>query len=182
MAEHTMTATEQMNKEKDPALNAYLKSLGIDPDYVGPKDDDRRVVIKEFSIIFKDHPTPATIKFETDEDIKNAKKTPLVVKEGCLYRMQVVFRVQHDAVSGFQIESTITAKIGKTVKDNLMLGSYPPSNDFKPVDIPRQGWHEAPSGALLRGEYKGKMRFTDDEGKDHLTFDWVLKIAKDYSD
>jgi hypothetical protein len=33
-----------------------------------------------------------------------------------------------------------------------------------------------------RGEYKGKMRFTDDESHDHLTFDWTLKIAKEYAD
>jgi hypothetical protein len=38
-----------------------------------------------------------------------------------------------------------------------MLGTYPPKNEFQAVDIPRQGWHEAPSGALARGEYKAKV-------------------------
>jgi len=41
-----------------------------------------------------------------------------------------------------------------------MLGTYPPKNEFQAVDIPRQGWHEAPSGALARGEYKAKVRFS----------------------
>lgn len=46
--------SKQFDKEKnDPAMVAYLKSLGIDPDYVPPKDDPRRVVISEFAIIFK---------------------------------------------------------------------------------------------------------------------------------
>ena len=45
---------KQFDKEKnDPAMIAYLKSLGIDPDYVPPKDDPRRVVINKFEIIFK---------------------------------------------------------------------------------------------------------------------------------
>eukprot|EP01126_Amoeba_proteus_P064370 TRINITY_DN9005_c0_g1_i1.p1 TRINITY_DN9005_c0_g1~~TRINITY_DN9005_c0_g1_i1.p1 ORF type:complete len:182 (-),score=34.17 TRINITY_DN9005_c0_g1_i1:212-757(-) len=180
MADNTpITAAETLKKEKDPALIAYLKSLGIDPDYQGPADDPRRVVIKEFSIIYKDHPTPATLTFNTPEDVKNAKQNVLVIKEGCLYKMQILFRVQHDAVSGFKIESKIMSTF-KDVKDVVMLGSYPPSNDFKPLDIPRNGWHEAPSGLALRGDYKARIRFTDDENNDHLTFDWTLRIAKDF--
>ena len=46
--------SQQFEKEKnDPAMIAYLKQLGIDPNYVPPKDDPRRVVISEFAIIFK---------------------------------------------------------------------------------------------------------------------------------
>eukprot|EP01126_Amoeba_proteus_P009818 TRINITY_DN13758_c0_g1_i7.p1 TRINITY_DN13758_c0_g1~~TRINITY_DN13758_c0_g1_i7.p1 ORF type:complete len:184 (-),score=27.90 TRINITY_DN13758_c0_g1_i7:153-704(-) len=174
-----ITATETLKKEKDPALIAYLKSLGIDPDYQGPADDPRRVVIKEFSIIFKDHATPATLTFNTPEDIKNAKHNVLVIKEGSLYKMQIVFRVQHDAVSGFKIESKIMSAL-KDVKDVVMLGSYAPSNDFKPLEIPRSGWHEAPSGMAFRGDYKAKLRFTDDENYEHLSFDWTLRIAKEW--
>ena len=87
----------------DPALIAYLKSLGVDPDYVGPKDDARRVVVKELSVIFKDNPNSQTLSFATAEDIKNAKKTPLHIKEGCEYKMKILFRVQHDAVAGFKV-------------------------------------------------------------------------------
>jgi len=174
----------QFKKEaQDPSMIAYLKSLGIDPDYVPPKDDDRRVVISEFAIVFKDHPNVPKLSFATDEEMKKAKKTPLVIKEGSSYRMRVTFRVQHNVVLGLQIKNSIYSKVGKQLaKDVEMLGTYPPKNEFQAVDIPKNGWHEAPSGALARGEYKAKMKFVDDDSKEHLVFDYTIKIAKDFQD
>jgi Rho GDP-dissociation inhibitor len=175
---------EAFQKEKDdPSMIAYLKSLGIDPDYVAPKDDPRRVVIQEFAIIFKDYDRPAVLKFASDEDIKNAKKTPLVIKEGCQYRMRVTFRVQHNVVLGFKIKNQIYSSIGKKLAEDLeMLGTYPPKNEFQTVDIPKNDWNEAPSGMIARGSYKAKMRFMDDDGNSHLDFEYTVKIAKDYAD
>eukprot|EP01121_Diplochlamys_sp_Union-15-3_P009639 TRINITY_DN262_c0_g1_i1.p1 TRINITY_DN262_c0_g1~~TRINITY_DN262_c0_g1_i1.p1 ORF type:complete len:220 (+),score=53.46 TRINITY_DN262_c0_g1_i1:85-660(+) len=175
--------TAQFNKEaNDPSMQAYLKSLGIDPNYVGPKDDPRRVVISEFAIIFKDHATPASLSFKNDDEIKKAKKTPLVIKEGCKYKMKVTFRVQHNVVLGLQIKNTIS-KLGKTLaKDTEMLGTYPPKNEFQAIEIPKHGFHEAPSGMLHRGEYSALMKFVDDDGKCHLQFDYTIKIAKDWND
>eukprot|EP00735_Rhodelphis_limneticus_P001131 TRINITY_DN11692_c0_g1::TRINITY_DN11692_c0_g1_i1::g.17510::m.17510 TRINITY_DN11692_c0_g1::TRINITY_DN11692_c0_g1_i1::g.17510 ORF type:complete len:199 (+),score=53.46,sp/Q95UQ1/GDIR1_DICDI/36.99/1e-30,Rho_GDI/PF02115.12/3.9e-36 TRINITY_DN11692_c0_g1_i1:72-599(+) len=173
---------DKLQTEKDPAMIAYLKSLGIDPDYVAPKDDSRRVVISEFHFIFKDH-QPVVMKFATDEDIKNAKKQVIILKEGCEYKLHIKFRVQHNVVPGFKIENTIS-KLGKTLdKDVEMLGSYPPSNEFKGLDIPSKGdWHEAPSGIMSRGEYKSRMRFLDDDAVCHLDFEYTVKIAKDWKD
>jgi len=167
----------------DPSMQAYLRSLGIDPDYVPPKDDPRRVVVSELAIIFKDHPTPTVLKFENDDDVKNAKKHPLVIKEGCHYKMRVSFRVQHNVVLGLQIKNTIFTKIGaKIASDVEMLGTYPPKNTFQAVEIPKNDWNEAPSGVLARGEYKGKMKFVDDDEKSHLEFEYIMKIAKEFHD
>jgi len=177
MAEQT--ASDKLKNEKDPALVAYLKSLGVDPDYVGPKDDKRRVVIKELSVIFKDSPKTQTLSFATEEDVKNAKKTPLHIKEGSDYKMKILFRVQHDAVAGFKIENTVS-KVGKEVKDSEMLGSFAPSNDFKTLELPRQGWNEAPSGALFRGDYSAVMKFTDDDKNEHLVVKYAIHIGKDF--
>jgi len=149
---------------------------------VPPKDDNRRVVISEFAIVFKDHEKPAVLKFTTEDEMKKAKKTPMVIKEGASYKMRVTFRVQHNVVLGLQIKNSIYSKVGaQLAKDVEMLGTYPPKNEFQAVDIPKQGWHEAPSGALARGEYKAKMKFCDDDGKEHLVFDYMIKIAKDYN-
>eukprot|EP00736_Rhodelphis_marinus_P005258 Rmarinus@m.7831 len=170
---------DKLKEEKDPAMIAYLKSLGIDPDYEAPKDDLRRVVISEFHIAFEDHES-AVMKFSTDEDIKNAKKQVIVMKEGCKFKTHVVFRVQHTVVAGLRIENNIS-KLGKTVaKDCEMLGSYPPSNEFKGIDVPRNSWNDAPSGMMARGEYKCHMKFMDDDGACHLDFEYILKIAKDW--
>jgi Rho GDP-dissociation inhibitor len=156
--------------------------LGIDPDYVAPKDDPRRVVINELQIVFKDHPDKTiTLKFATEDDIKNAKKHALVLKEASLYRFRVSFRVQHNVVLGLQIKNTVS-KLGKELaKDVEMLGTYPPKNEFQFVDIPKNDWNEAPSGMLARGEYKAHMKFVDDDSHCHLDFEYAVKIAKDFS-
>jgi len=173
----------QFSKEaKDPAMVAYLKSLGIDPDYVPPKDDPRRVVISSFEIIFENHPHPAVLKFNTQEEMLAAKKTPLVIKEGCRYKTRVTFRVQHNVVLGLQIKNSIYTSVGKIADDTEMLGTYPPKNEFQSVDLPKNQWHDAPTGVLARGEYKAKMKFIDDDGKEHLTFEYAIKIAKDFND
>jgi len=175
-------AKAAFEKEKDdPAMQAYLKSLGLDPNYVAPEGDDRRVVVKSLEISFKDH-APTKLSFETDEDLQNAKKTPLVIKEGSDYKISVTFRVQHTLVAGFKIESTVK-KIGKTVSsDTEMLGSFPPSNEWTTIDIGGGDFSEAPSGLMLRGEYKGRMKFVDDDGHTHLDFEYTLKFAKDWKD
>jgi len=173
------SAIDKMKEEQDPHLRAYLKSLGIDPDYVGPKDDQRRVVIKELQVIFKDSDKTQTLSFETQEDVKNAKKHPLVIKEGCEYKMKIQFRVQHDAVAGFKIHNSVS-RLGKEITDEEMLGSFPPSNDFKPLELPTKGWNQAPEGGLYRGDYSGVMKFTDDDKQDHLTVKYAIHIGKDY--
>ena len=120
------------------------------------------------------------LNFETQQDIDNAKKHPLVVKEGTEFRVRVTFRVQHNVVLGLRILNSVS-KLGKTVaKDEEMLGTYPPKNEFQSLDIPRNDWNEAPTGMLMRGEYKSKMTFMDDDKKTHLEFEYVLKIAKDW--
>mmetsp|Transcript_38701 Transcript_38701/g.53937 ORF Transcript_38701/g.53937 Transcript_38701/m.53937 type:complete len:188 (-) Transcript_38701:59-622(-) len=174
--------SNQFEKEKDdPSMIAYLKSLGIDPNYQAPKDDPRRVVVKEFQVVFKDGHAPCTLKFDTEEDLKKAKKTPMVIKEGVDYKMRVSFRVQHNVVLGFKILNTVS-KMGKTIaKDTEMLGTYPPKNEFQAVDIPKNDWIEAPSGALARGSYGAKMKFMDDDGATHLEIEYAVKIAKDYA-
>uniref|UniRef100_A0A6B2LLN6 Rho GDP-dissociation inhibitor n=1 Tax=Arcella intermedia TaxID=1963864 RepID=A0A6B2LLN6_9EUKA len=170
-----------MKGEKDESLRKYLISLGMDPDYVPPKDDPRRVVISEFAIVFKDHDVTQKWTFNTPEDLKNVKKNPLVIKEKAEYKFRVTFRVQHNIVLGLKLVNTVFSKI-KEVKDTQMFGSYPPSNEFKAYEFPTDGWHEAPSGMAMRGEYKARMTFTDDDNKEHLTFDYVIKIAKDWKD
>eukprot|EP01123_Difflugia_compressa_P008363 TRINITY_DN246_c0_g1_i1.p1 TRINITY_DN246_c0_g1~~TRINITY_DN246_c0_g1_i1.p1 ORF type:complete len:187 (-),score=45.80 TRINITY_DN246_c0_g1_i1:100-660(-) len=174
-------AQEKLKGETDEALRKYLISLGMDPDYVAPKDDPRRVVISEFAIIFKEHDQIQKWVFNTPDDLKNVKKNPLVIKEKAEYKFRVTFRVQHNVVLGLQLINTVFSKV-KEVKDTQMFGSYAPSNNFKAFEFPTDGWHEAPHGVAFRGDYKARMQFTDDDGADHLTFDYVIKIAKDWKE
>ncbi|GAB1225979.1 hypothetical protein ENUP19_0271G0015 [Entamoeba nuttalli] len=114
-----MSAADIVKNEKDPSLVAYLKSLGIDPDYVPPKDDPRRVVISEFAVLFKEH----------DPDMEKAKKTQLLLKKE-LNSKCVYIPCPTSPVLGLRILNTVS-KLGKQVaSDEEMLGSYPPKNEF----------------------------------------------------
>ena len=183
---------EAFKKESgDPAMIAYMKSLGIDPNYVGPANDPRRVVINEIAVIFEERPDkPQVLKLETPEDIKNAHKHPLVIKEGCEYKIRVSIRVQHNVVLGFSVTNTVSTSglIKKTLqKDTEMLGTYPPKNEFQYINIPDKGWAEAPKGIIGRGDYHAVMCFTDDDQKtkkskeNHLEFEYTIRIAKDFA-
>ncbi|ELP89059.1 Rho GDP-dissociation inhibitor, putative [Entamoeba invadens IP1] len=173
-----MSATDIAKNEKDPSLVAYLKSLGMDPDYVPPKDDPRRVVISEFAVLFKTR-DPVILKLSTEADIAKAKSTPIPIKENEEFKMRVSFRVQHEPVLGLRIINTVS-KLGKQVaSDEEMLGSYPPKNEFQALELPKNDWNEAPSGMLARGEYKSNVKFTDDDKQMYLQFDYLIKIVKE---
>eukprot|EP01134_Creolimax_fragrantissima_P000432 CFRG0432T1 len=168
-------------KEKnDPAMIAYLKALGIDPDYKPPTNDSRRVVIQKLEIVFKDNHTPAVLDVETPEQQAAAKKTPMIIKEGAEYKIRVTFRVQHTLVAGLKIQSVVKKMGAELTKEEEMLGSYPPKNEFASVDIGGGDFMEAPTGMLARGEYKAHMKFMDDDKNCHLDFEYTIKIAKDW--
>jgi Rho GDP-dissociation inhibitor len=175
---------EIFDKESaDKSMIDYFVSLGLDPEYKAPENDDRIVVVQQFEVLFDDGTEPVVLKFATPQDIKNAKKTNVVIKEGSKFKFRVTFRVQHEIVLGFKIHNKVS-KMGKTVvKDTEMLGTYPPSNEFKSIEVPRNEWNEAPSGAMYRGEYKSKMDFTDDDLEKnkkpaHLEFAYTIKFVK----
>ena len=67
------------------------------------------------------------------------------------------------------------------LKVDEMLGSYAPDpSKVNSVIFPRREWEEAPSGMMARGTYTAKTTFVDDDKKEHLAFEYKLKIAKDW--
>ena len=61
-----------------------------------------------------------------------------------------------------------------------MIGSYSPNTTDKPVHEKKFAAEEAPSGMMARGHYDATSRFVDDDGTDHLRFDWSFDITKDW--
>jgi RHO protein GDP dissociation inhibitor len=75
------------------------------------KDDPRRVVIKEMKVLFEDRPGgDVTYPLESKAELENMKKTPFVLKEGCHYKIRVVFKVQHEIVSGLKYVNAVYRK------------------------------------------------------------------------
>ncbi len=58
-----------------------------------------------------------------------------------------------------------------------MVGSYGPKTEphvyTAPVD-------DAPSGVIARGTYTVKSKFTDDDKRSYLEWEWALSIKKDW--
>lgn len=174
-------AKDVFEKEKnDPAMMAYLKSLGLDPNYVPPVGDERRVVVKSITFEFQDHEN-AVIEVPAytaaDKPYMNLKQK-VTIKEGASFKTTVQFKVQHSIVQGLKIKSTIKKMGSKVADDEAMLGSFAPKNDFSTISV--GDWQDAPSGMLMRQTYTSNMKFMDDNKKVYMDLEYEVKIGKDW--
>jgi len=169
--------------QDDESLRKYKESLlgKIDGAAVAPKDDPRRVVVKEMKIIFENRPEgDITYVLDSKEDLERMKKTPFTLKEGCSYKIKVGFRAQHDIVSGLKYVNAVYRKGIRVAKDNQMLGSFAPQAKAHEVIFPRLGWEAAPSGLLSRGSYTAKSQFVDDDNQTHLEYEYAFDIKSEW--
>lgn len=60
-------------------------------------------------IIFEERPGEDVVYSGLDkkETLDKLKKTPFIFKEGCKYKIQVSFRVQHDIVTGLKYQNKV---------------------------------------------------------------------------
>jgi len=168
---------ESLNKWKEALLGKALS------ENISPKDDPRRVVISELTIICEGRPDGDIVyKFENKEQLAKMKDTPFVLKEGCRYKVQIRFRVQHELVTGLKYLNTAYRKGIKVGKEETMIGSYAPQAVPHVVTIPDKGqWDEAPKGLIARGKYKANCKFIDDDGVCHLEYDYYFSLKKDWA-
>merc|ERR1711991_344126 len=131
----------------DESLRKYKESLlGNIAEAYAPADDPRRVVITELKIIFEDRPGgDITYQLDSPESIRKLKDQPFTLKEGCKYKIQVSFRVQHEIVSGLCFQTSVYMGPLRVSNDKEMLGSYGPKKESYVCTTPRRGWEEAPS-------------------------------------
>jgi len=167
--------------QDDESLRKYKESLlGKIDDAAAPKDDPRRVVIKELRVLFEDRPGGDIVySLDSKEDLEKMKKNPFVLKESCHYKIRVTFKVQHDIVSGLKYVNSVFRKV-RVAKDTQMLGSFGPQAKPHEVTFPRHGWEEAPAGLLSRGSYTAKSQFVDDDGVNHLEYEYAFDIKSDW--
>ncbi|KAK6495453.1 hypothetical protein TWF481_003471 [Arthrobotrys musiformis] len=163
---------------EDESLNKWKASLGLGAG-IGDPNDARTVVIEKLALKVEGRPD-LEVDF-TKTDISALKNTPFIVKEKAEYRIYIQFRVQHDVISGLRYIQVVKRKGIQVDKTDEMLGSYGPNNEqtrFYSKTLPIE---VAPDGLLGRGTYSAKTRFTDDDKKVHLEFDWVIEIKKDWA-
>lgn len=158
----------------DESLVKYKQTLlaGVDPN-AAPADDPRRVVVQAMVFLadFKE------ITLDLTGDLKAFKDKPMVVKEGVDFKLKIVFKIQHEIVSGLRYHHSVARK-GITVdKQSYMVGSYGPKAESQQFTTPPD---EAPKGMMARGKYKVKSKFIDDDKNIHLEWEWAMEIKKEW--
>jgi len=176
VAERKTIATLMEQDAGDEALQKYKASLIGDAKKVIIDEKDPRQVLFDKLLIEPEGKNPIVLdpsKLKPDE-------VAFTLKEGCKYRVRIVFRVQREIVLGLKKYDVITRK-GITVdKTTQMMGSFAPAID-KSYEYPFSV-EEAPSGMLYRGIYTAKTQFIDDDKTVHLLFQYQFRIGKEWDE
>ncbi|KAI9045257.1 rho GDP-dissociation inhibitor [Aspergillus affinis] len=175
------TIEEYQNLDKDDeALNRWKASLGLATGTpIGDPSDPRKCIIKSLALEVEGR-SDVVIELSAPGALENLKNQPFTIKEGATFRIKVVFQVHHEVLSGLKYLQVVKRKGVRVSKDEEMLGSYAPSTTDKPVYEKKFHPEEAPSGMLARGHYNAVSKFLDDDGTNHLQFEWAFDIAKDW--
>lgn len=159
-------------------------------------DNPKKVIVKKLVLVAADRPE---IALDLTGDLSKLKKEKFIIKEGVSYKIRIEFIVQREIVHGLKYVQK-TSKIGipglwmrsgKTVfnsylfffrlvdKMTHMVGSYAPKSEMQSYTTPAE---DAPSGLMARGSYTVHSLFTDDDKNEHLKWEWVFDIKKDWDD
>ncbi|KAL9120296.1 MAG: hypothetical protein Q9187_003149 [Circinaria calcarea] len=110
--------------QQDESLNRWKASLGISasaPLAVDPSDK-RRCIILSLALEVEGRPD-LIVDLTAPGTLESLKSKPFVIKEGAVFRMKAVFRVQHDVLSGLKYLTVVKRKGIRVAKDEEMLVS-----------------------------------------------------------
>ncbi|CAG0898796.1 unnamed protein product [Darwinula stevensoni] len=160
---------ESLKKYKEALLGgAKTGSVIIDP------SDPRKVIVRKLVMECTDGPHK---ELDLCGDLSKLKKQTFVIKEGIQYRIRIDFHVQREIVHGLKYIQKISRKGIQVEKMTHMVGSYAPKSEVQSYTTPPE---DAPSGLLARGTYQVKSNFTDDDGNEHLKWEWAFEIKSDW--
>ncbi|KAF9923000.1 hypothetical protein FBU30_006881 [Linnemannia zychae] len=151
------------------SLNEYHNLDADDDALLSKLDDPHNVVVLQLALEVAGRPDVVLDLTQTDAELA---KHSFTIKEGIEYRLKVLFKVQHEVVSGLKYMHVIKRKGAEE-----MIGSYAAKPD---VIEKKFAAEEAPSGMLARGHYDVKSKFIDDDKVVHKEWSWSFDIKKDW--
>jgi Rho GDP-dissociation inhibitor len=165
---------------EDESLAKYKASLlgAAATGDLGDANDKRKLVVTEFRVIFEEENVPDAV-FDLSSDAGQARlqSEGLKMKEGCKFKFQLSFRVNHELLEGLKfVNKTKRAVIGTS--DELMIGSYAPASAAHVFTFPRYGWNDCPKGMMYRGKYVSTDTFIDAADVQHAEYSYNLTIGK----
>ncbi|KAF9322864.1 hypothetical protein BG006_001989, partial [Podila minutissima] len=144
-------------------------------------DDPHNVVVVQLALEVAGRPDVILDLTKSEAELKDHSFT---IKEGVEYRLKVLFKVQHEVVSGLKYMQVVKRKVDKSEE---MIGSYAAQAAPYEKKASQGSWmdafflsEEAPSGMLARGHYEAKSKFVDDDGTTHKEWSWAFDIKKDW--
>ncbi|KAI9234386.1 hypothetical protein MVEG_09465 [Podila verticillata NRRL 6337] len=158
----------------DESLVRWKQSLGISSSGVSKLDDPNNVAVLQLALEVAGRPDVILDLTKSETELKNHSFT---IKEGVEYRLKVLFRVQHEVVSGLKYMQVVKRKGIRVDKSEEMIGSY--AAQATPYEKKFLS-EEAPSGMLARGHYEATSKFVDDDGTVHKQWSWSFDIKKDW--
>lgn len=175
VAPKKVTVGELLEKDQDDeSLKRYKEALlGSGAEAADPNSKHVEILELRVKVPGVDD---IIVPVRTEEERLKAKNNPYSLVGGSSYHLEIVFRVQKDVVSGLKYMQFVYKHGFRVDKDEVMVGSYAPKSDVYTFLLPAQ---TVPTGLLAYGTYKAKSRFLDDDGTNHLTFEYSFKIVKE---
>ncbi|XP_074866695.1 rho GDP-dissociation inhibitor 3 isoform X2 [Carettochelys insculpta] len=171
----TLQEIHQLDQD-DESLIKYKRAL-LGPIPVAADPSVANVTLTRMTLLCDQAPGPITM--DLTGDLEALKSQPLVLKEGVEYRVKISFKVTKEIVCGLKYVHHTYWRGLKVDRDVYMMGSYGPrAEEYEFLTPP----DEAPRGVLVRGTYHIRACFTDDDRTEHLSWEWHLRIQKDWED
>jgi len=156
----------------DEALEKYKRDLLGDVSTVAIVDDadPRCVIIKKMELVMEGR---EGFCFDLTLPKDEIKKVNFSVKEGIQYRIRISFNVQREIVTGLKYVHAVKKMGVRVENETYMVGSYGPKMELYEYMTP---FDDMPTGMLARGKYKVISLFTDDDGHEHLKWEWGFEL------
>lgn len=135
----------------------------------------KRVLVRKLVLVAEERPE---VELDLTGDLDKLKDEAFTIKEGISYKIRIEFHVQREIVTGLKYVQRTFRKGILVDKMTQMVGSYAPKTEIQSYTTPME---DAPSGLLARGNYTIKSLFTDDDGNEHLKWEWSFQIKKDWN-
>jgi Rho GDP-dissociation inhibitor len=178
----TNNVAELMSMDtEDESLRKYKESLLGSAAHgdLGNTSDPRRLIVEEFRVVFDPEENQQDIvnTLSTPEGIAKLAREGITMREGSKFKFRISFRVQHEIIVGIKFVNKVKATLASE-KQELVIGSYPPSSEPHVFEFPKREYDEAPKGMMARGKYKVSNQFIDSDKVKHLEFEYELNIVK----
>ncbi|KAK3797245.1 hypothetical protein RRG08_030470 [Elysia crispata] len=159
---------ESLVKYKQALLGQGSKDIIHDP------NNKLNCIIQKLSLLVEGRDEVSIDLTKPEEEIKNESFT---IKEGCKYQIKIYFLVQREIVTGLKYVHKVFRKGIKVDSMSQMMGSYGPKVELQSFTTQQE---EAPSGMIMRGDYKIKSCFYDDDKIYYAHWEWHLAVKKDW--